>query len=376
MLYTYTYIKHDVEKLQSFLDFLFFEVWCKAEGAFDASKLEGNPELQQLYMDLGNSESDWADFFNSNIQLIYEAFLDEITEEADKAYITDAYISNNNIEGICTDKTIVAITYDAIAQQYPKVAAALKIFYGKLYGSSSPFNLEAFGQMNKKLLPSHYEDFMKINKEEVCPFCGINHLKANNSSCREAYDHYIPKGQYPFSTLNFANLAPMCHECNSSYKLTKLPIYKNDAKKIDPIQQEQGRCLAFYPYATIHPKLVFSIALNTRNIDEMNHSDIDVTITADGFDEQIVSWKRVFGSDERYKALLCSPNEGKAWFNSIFEEFENAKVLSDIQDADQYYKAQLKDANKFPLSSYGFLKARFLETCHADGLFVVKDLTP
>jgi len=376
MLYTYKYIQHDVEKLQSFLDFLFFDVWCKAEGAFDASKLEGNPELHQLYIDLGNTESTWATFFNSNIQLIYEAFLDEVQREDDKAFITEAYISNNNIEGICTDKTIVAVTYDTIALRYPKVAEALKNFYGKLYGSSSPFNLEAFGQMNKKLIPSHYEDFMKENIEEVCPFCGINHIKGNNHSYREAYDHYIPKGQYPFSTLNFANLAPMCNECNSSYKLTRLPIYKNDTKRIDPIQQEQGRCLAFYPYAKDHPDLEFNIQLNTRKIAEMTTNDILLTIEAVGFEEQIASWKRVFGMDERYKALLCSPNEGKVWLHMVLDLFENVQVLAGIVSIEEFYKIILKTTIDNSLSGYGFIKAPFLEACKAEGLFMIKELNP
>jgi hypothetical protein len=30
MLFAYTYVPHAMEKMQEFIDFIFFEVWCKA----------------------------------------------------------------------------------------------------------------------------------------------------------------------------------------------------------------------------------------------------------------------------------------------------------------------------------------------------------
>ncbi|RLD89272.1 MAG: hypothetical protein DRJ09_06835 [Bacteroidetes bacterium] len=92
--------------------------------------------------------------------------------------------------------------------------------------------------MNKTVIPKHYKEFMKSNTEGICPFCGIHTIKENNHKYREVYDHYIPKAIYPFVSLNFKNLAPMCQECNSTYKGTKVPI-EDDNKK---------RKLAFYPY--------------------------------------------------------------------------------------------------------------------------------
>jgi len=32
MLFAYTYVPHAMEKMQEFIDFIFFEVWCKAPG--------------------------------------------------------------------------------------------------------------------------------------------------------------------------------------------------------------------------------------------------------------------------------------------------------------------------------------------------------
>jgi hypothetical protein len=257
MLFTYKYIKHDIEKLQGFLDFLFYDVWLVADGDFDAEKLNGNPELKQIYEDFGNADYKWGNFFNSSIEKIYAEFA-KIDDDPFKLKLKDQYNANNEIEVLCTDKTKIPVSYADIKAKYPDLEKAINDFYSKLYGTESPFNLEAFGQLNKKLIPSHYEVFITDNNEEVCPFCGILPIKGNNHSYREAYDHYLPKGLYPFNVLNFRNLAPMCHECNSTYKLTDDPIYE-DYKKIDPLKKEENRQLAFYPYSENHPELEIKV---------------------------------------------------------------------------------------------------------------------
>ena len=61
-------------------------------------------------------------------------------------------------------------------------------------------------------------------------------MKGTHHSKREAYDHYLPKVLYPFNSINFRNLAPACHECNSTYKLGK-----------DPAHNPAGRRKAFNP---------------------------------------------------------------------------------------------------------------------------------
>lgn len=203
---------------------------------------------------------------------------------------------------LSTDKSIIPISYEDINNHYPDLEKALKSFYGQIYGSKSPFNLKIFGFLNEKLIAEYDDQFMLTNNKQVCPFCGINHLKGNNHSYREAYDHYIPKGLYPFNSLNFRNLAPMCHECNSTYKLTKVPIYENDEKKINPLQKENNRSLAFFPYANEHPSIQFNIELKSNDISNLKPDEIDLSIASEGYDEQIDSWKRVFGMEERYKA--------------------------------------------------------------------------
>jgi hypothetical protein len=366
MLFTYKYIKHDIEKLQGFLDFLFYDVWLVAEGDFDAEKLNSNPDLKQIYIDFGNADFKWGNFFNSSIEQIYSEF-EKIKDDNFKLELIDLYDANNNVEVLCNDKSKLPISYAEIKARYSDLEKAINDFYSKLYGTESPFNLDAFGQLNKKLIPSHYEAFMTDNNEEVCPFCGILPIKGNNHSYREAYDHYLPKGLYPFNALNFKNLAPMCHECNSTYKLTEDPIYE-DYKKIDPLKKEDNRQLAFYPYSENHPEVEIKIELTTRDIKNLKPSDIKLEIKATGIEEQIESWKRVFGIEERYLALLCAKHGAKEWFIDVYDDFENAKELSDIEKAEEYYGKVIRATERNNKSGKMILKRKFLEECKDKGL--------
>ena len=68
----------------------------------------------------------------------------------------------------------------------------------------------------------------------------------------------MPKGSYPFISVNFKNLAPMCSECNSSYKLAKDPT-----KHIDPLHAASGstRRKSFYSYAVADSAICIGFAL-------------------------------------------------------------------------------------------------------------------
>jgi len=379
MLFTYKKISHPIFEIQNKLDFLFNDVWIIAEGTFDVEKLNGNPELKQVYIDFGNVDFDPNDptkknskgkaayFFNSSIEKIFNCFA-SIDNDSFKQELKQKYRNNNAIENLCNDKNIIPISYDDIAKVDINLAKELHSFYSTLYGNDSPFNLKALGYIYKVLLPKYDEEFMKVNNLEICPFCGINHLKGNNHSYKEAYDHYLPKGVYPFNSLNFDNLAPMCHECNSTYKLAKFPIYNGDPKRINPLFRETLREKSFYPYSIKHPKLFFKIKLKTKDIKNINPTNIEIKINTLNMDEKINSWKRVFGIDERYKALICSNNGGKSWFNLVYDDYENASVLGNIINPNNYYKMKIRETITAPYTDYGFIKGPFLEECKKIGL--------
>ncbi len=371
MLFNYTYISHEVEKLQEYLDFLFEEVWLPAEGNFDAEKLKDNKQLYDFYVnnhyvdydvsnDINNDEGVAANFFNSSIEKIFKAFA-AINDDDFKLELIDYYSNNNNIEEICSNPKLPILTYKDLETKQKTLGKELKAFYEKLYGNNSPFNLKDFGSLKTKSLPSHYNSFFTQNDEGKCPFCGIKDLKGIHHTKKEAYDHYIPKGKFPFSSINFKNLAPMCNDCNSSYKSTKLVVGKM-----------ANRNKAFYPYATSQPDIKdfqISLKLKTSDILKIKPKDVELEIKLTGFDEEIEAWKRVFGIDERYKALISSKNVGIDWFQMVNEGYKNAIAIGQTLTKKEFLDMKLFEAKYNLKAENGFLKSVFLEECESMGLF-------
>jgi hypothetical protein len=380
MIFTYQYIKHDIEKLQEFLDFLFYDVWLVAEGNFDIEKLNGNQDLKDIYEELGNVDYDptstkknqsgkSAYFFNSSIEAIYNEF-EKIDDDVFKLELIDFYSNTNDIEILCTNKTKLPITYVELKGKYPDLQNAINNFYSKLYGAESPFNLKEFGQLNKKLIQSHYNEFIKINDDGICPFCGILPIDGNIVKTREAYDHFLPKAIYPFNSINFKNLSPMCYKCNSGNKSTN-----------DPIEHIKGRKLAFYPYANNHPAIEFEFELLTNNVNAITPADYTLTINSPANVEQLETWKRVFKTDRKYKddgsleyygrydELICNKHNAKDWYEDIYDYFENATVISEIEKAEDYYQKVIRATTRNPRLVMNTIKRKFLEECRTKGLF-------
>ncbi|MGJ1243572.1 MULTISPECIES: hypothetical protein [Sphingobacterium] len=383
MIFTYQYINHEIEKLQGFLDFLFYDVWLVAEGSFDIEKLNGNQELKDIYEALGNIDYDPAStkknqkgksayFFNSSIENIFKEFA-KINDDDFKLDLIDFYSKNNDIESLCGDKSKTPICYEEIKVKYPDLEKALNSFYSKLYGKESPFNLDIFGKLNNELIPSHYRDFMDINDDGICPFCGIYPIDGNYVSTREAYDHYLPKAIYPFSSINFKNLSPMCHKCNSGNKSTH-----------DPIEHIKGRQLAFYPYSDKNPNIEIDITLNITKINTaLVPSDYNLTIKCDSNTEEVASWKRIFKIETKYKddgsldyygrydELICNKHKAIEWYSDIYDDYENATTLREVEDAEKYYNKVIRATTKNNRSVENTIKRKFLEECKSKGLFDV-----
>lgn len=65
MLFAYTYVPHTIEKMQEFIDFIFFEVWCKApgKGNFRIELFDGDAELKALMESFYYGDTKGGDFF-------------------------------------------------------------------------------------------------------------------------------------------------------------------------------------------------------------------------------------------------------------------------------------------------------------------------
>jgi hypothetical protein len=351
MLFAYTYVPHAMEKMQAFIDFIFFEVWCKApgNGGFRLELFNPNAELKELMEAFYYGDTQGGDFFYGHVERIYGLFAPLTPAQIDQ--LRQWYQANNDIEKVCANDPAVQIArYADIAAIHPDLSEQLASFFKGLY-SQQLLGLKA---LRNKIgeIDQHYQAFIQANTTGKCPFCGLGDLKGAHHTRREAYDHYLPKALYPFNSINFRNLAPACHECNSTYKLSK-----------DPAHNAAGRRKAFYPYATGAHQIEITVDLNKPDIDRLTPADIQLTFGPTAVHEEIETWTAVYGIDERYKAKCCH-SDAKDWL-------EQVRILRDTHGItpDAALATVKQQTAKAPVANCNFLKQAFLEGCQRAGLF-------
>lgn len=356
MLFSYQYVPHQMEEMQKFIDFIFFEVWCKAPKGkpFNLDLFDGNAELKEVMKAFHCSDAKGANFFNGHVESIYGLFA--MLKPLDIQKFKQWYKANNDIEKVCAnDSTIHIVRYADIKAAYPDLSQQLASFYKEIY-SKDLLNLAALREKIGQI-SDHYHVFMAVNNKGKCPFCGITDMLGVYHTKREAYDHYLPKGIYPFNSINFRNLVPACHYCNSSYKLIKDPAFTPK----DPVGKNPRRKV-FYPYAVPSHKIEITINLSTPNVDHLTPPDVQLTFGPSAIREELETWKDVYGIEERYKAKCCS-NDAKDWLEQI-------RTLHDLGKKPKDSLAMVRQqAEKNPIANSNFLKIAFLEGCHRIGLW-------
>ncbi|AMV31707.1 hypothetical protein VN12_06270 [Pirellula sp. SH-Sr6A] len=355
MLFNYRYVTHDIEKFQTWLHHLVKSVWCRNGGVYSLSLL--HPDLKAVIEEIANDDSITKDHLDGPIKTIDAIFQSQLTQ-AQRAQMSQWYDHNNDIETLCgNDPSKSPGTYADVRAINADLETVLKAFCKCLF--SDVIHLKAVSSRTAAI-EHHYDAFVTENDEGKCPYCGYNDIKGLNNTKKEAYDHFLPKGTYPFNSVNFKNLALMCHECNSSYKLQKDPL-----RHIDPIRKAAGgtRRKAFYSFANVAPTITISMTIASSDVNKLSPSEIALTVDAAGRDEELESWMDVYGIEERYKAKLCAKNDGKYWLVQAIEECANGgttpqKIVEKIE----------QNANSNPWAEINFLKFPFLQACKDSGL--------
>jgi len=332
-----------MEKMQKYMDFVFFEVWCKAtkNKPYKFHLFNKHKELKSIIVKLHYSDSSGSDLFMRYLEEIYYIF--QKFNNGEKAKLKKWYQTTTNIKGLCDNTTkYLPLDYDKLSDFNYILSKKIKDLYSLLYGSNPINELKEFKPYTTTI-DEHYKEFMKINNENICPFCGIHSIKGIYHTKREAYDHFLPKGKYPFNSINFKNLAPMCHECNSSYKLENNPIF----------DKQGNRRKAFYPYSLKDTNIDIKVEIDSFS--DIKPENITLTITAQE-QEKVDTWIELFGIEERYKAVLSSDSDGKYWLEQFEDELKDIPI-----DKIQYLEVKTKQFKKNPYYEKNFLKVAFFE---------------
>ena len=299
MLYAYKPINYKIKEVQKLIEFLVLEVWCKPNKQRCRTRL--NDELKALF-----DEYDW---FKEKVNDVYKICQTDLTAQ-DIIDLGNAFKNNNQIERLCNGslKPVYLNTLHA------KLRKPVTDFFSELYTKFLGWALIHNTYKKKK---DYYDELISKNDFTECPCCGFGDIKTDYSDGHSPFDHYLPQKHYPFSTVNFDNLVPMCHICNSDNK-GEQDIIENGQK-------------VFYPFTNAHPTISvvvdfnsskLPLLINKQGVDKLpkGYFKIDFNIASD----EIESWNKIFKIRNRYSAKIA--DNRVSWFNDVRQVFRDADI--------------------------------------------------
>ena len=355
MLFNYQYVPHGLEKLQKWLEHLVKNVWCKPKRRFRWRML--TPELREVVTETIRAAKK-HDFLLAPIRRIHNLCRDHLSA-TQRAAFSKWYDDNVNIEALCIGMAGASpITHSAVAAVNAQLAKELESFCTNLWTK-----VRKLKPVSDRLgtLDQHFDVFRKTNRTAICPYCGISRIEGIFSETQEDYDHFLPKGTYPFNAVAMKNLAPICDKCNKKLKLRKDPLHENGVRR-----------RAFFTYSSTPPAVAIEVKLVPLNgapivASSLCPENIRLDFAAPGKDEEVKAWRDLFDVETRYKDLCCQGDPegagGGYWL---------AQVLGEMKDNGMNPHAALatisRAASVSKWADVNFLKIPFLRACQTAGL--------
>lgn len=330
MFKSYVPIKNNIYGSQKLIEYLVINVWSVADNKRCQTRL--NPELKALSV-----KYKW---FREQISSIYSVCKSLSEQERDD--FKSAFINNNKIEDLCSGD----IQPIPLSTLRPELVSILIPFFECLYTKFLGWKLIWKKYGTKK---SYYDELILENKFSLCPCCGFGDFKTYYSKGYSPYDHYLPQLHYPFSVINFDNLVPLCHSCNSDYK-GSTDIIQNGRK-------------VFYPFAANHPKIEVDVNVDKNSLTKLINRVEDkgvfidkknITIILNPKDDRIDSWDIIFKIKDRYFNKVA--DNRVSWLDDVRKIYRDPDVRTDTFSA-AFDKVVELDSDKY----LGFLKSGYLK---------------
>ncbi len=259
-------------------------------------------------------------------------------EQAPRSAFCQAISTSNEIKEICEGKVIPWKDIDIPEE----VRVITKELFIKLYEDTlkeSKYFKEYYGD-----LLSHYHTLKKSgnNDFEYCPACGITEMKTFEDSDRDQYDHYLPKDKYPFSSINFKNLVPICSTCNS---------FTNKSDK--DILSYEG--VVFYPFDEKQSEIDIAVNITHIDFDNLSDSTLDLNYTCtNGKLKEIEAWKNIYNIVKRHNDHIRGSL--KRWYTRFWESVNDKTLTSISNDEKIRTKVCLQQLEKRKYLEYQTLK--------------------
>jgi hypothetical protein len=334
---------HQIENLHKYLDYFFVRLFGEVSLTY-----QHNIHIHPDFLECINEYTVQLD---DKLRAIFDAY--KLLKKRDKNKVKSAYQKNNDIAAVCK-KSVAPIKYGELPLT---IRTPIESLYDNLWGDNK---ILGYSKVVEKCgtLKQHFTNFRELNEFCVCPFCGLESLICKSDDGKDDYDHYLPKSKYPFISVNFNNLLPMCHKCNSKSKgQDDTPYSKN------PIRQRT----LYFPLDDNTPNHEIKINIDSQDYDLSNPITWKLNfLCKPSYNiNKSQSWQEVFKVEKRYKSILA--DESHIWKGWIIEKhrkmckknkidysiFQEVTIddFSDIFNMDKgilidsFYKFVLNDPN-------------------------------
>lgn len=302
MIKTYKYIKTPHSRLHEFVIAFFNRIEFET-GAFDNSFFE-----KEFY---DNLVSHHTTILGRRFQDIYA--ITKMWKQVERTRLCSAIRDSNDIKSICAGK-IKPLKSSAIPASLKPLLHDLFI---SLYEDviKGKFFIPKYGSLKE-----HYHTCKKdiANDFEYCPACGIVEMKTYDDKKKDQHDHYLPKDIYPFSSVNFENLVPICIDCNSI-----------EVKSNKDILSYSG--FVFFPFDDKHKGIDITVKIKKDDPDELSKIQWEINYSnKDAKDKEIKAWKEIYNIEDRHQTHVTG-NIDK-WYKRYHKFINDADVVSSTPD--------------------------------------------
>jgi hypothetical protein len=322
MLRTYKPLdNHSVFLYQTYVQHLICDVWCNAVNEQNCQDLL-TEDFEVIYL-----SRDWV---KTAVDEIYE--ICKGLSEDERTAIREAFFINNDIESLCEglSRPIELNTLNSIVEQ--KMKPLLVRFYNELINTK-----EKLDYYNKLIENS--------GRYKFCPCCGLTPIESAESHYREDNDHYLPKANYPFASVNFKNLPPLCSKCNKKCKSTKNPF--------------ENKRISFYPFIPLENEFEISIEINdsgSTNYLELNEPEVAIGFNNDV--DKVDTWNWLFEINRRYNEEVRQFS--KTELRVLAKRFRRNEERKQSMSYEEILSDAIEDYDIDKYDDRKFLKAPFL----------------
>ncbi len=303
MIYSYRPLDHKISLLHEHIAYIFKQMFRHAPSSFDENLLV-HPDFLPI---IGRAKKS----IKKPLAEIIEAYHNLPFGERKKIEIAFSY--NNCIDSL-TNKNIHPIKYDELDES---IQEKLKVFFVNLWE-----NYPQVVQMEHDFgsLKEVYDKIVEDNDIYICPFCGIEGFEPPGGNYREAYDHLLAKSDYPFASVNFKLLFPMCHKCNSKEKGTADPFYDSAGSRREIIYP----CDENYSTEDLKISVIPLERYNKKKMETILRSikwAIGITLKGRS-DDRMEAWDDIFDIRGRFSRRLGRYE--KHWFYELQVNYKNS----------------------------------------------------